>query len=432
MCLKTHFIGIGGIGMSALAHILLERGSAVTGSDLKKCDITGAEIFEGHDPKHLGSATRVIIGSAIQTDNPEYTKALQQKLEILHRSDLLHELMQGYTSLLVTGAHGKTSTSGLLSWVLLKAGLDPSFAIGGYLNEINQNAQDGNGKYFVAEADESDGSFLKTAAFGAILTNYESEHLSYWKSEALLKEAYRTFISQVRNRRIFFWCHEDPFLNALKPGGVSYGFSKGAKLLGTNFQQKEFTLSYDMTFEGQTYTDITLPQIGRHQALNSMAVFGLSLRLGIDAQTIREAFLSYPGIKRRLSLKLEKDNITYLDDYAHHPTEIQATIQALKGAFKQRRLLIVFQPHRYSRLKDYFSGFCTCFDSADEVMITEVFAAGETPLQDISSEQLLKQMTLKNASYLRTSHISSYLKATRKKGDLVVLMGAGDIHELEL
>lgn len=431
-----HFIGIGGIGMSALARILIEKGDKVQGTDLGSTGLTqslkeaGASIFQGHDKNHIKPEMTVVYSSAIQPHHPEFQEAQNLRLQILHRSELLSSLMQDRHGLVVTGTHGKTTTTTLLAYLLTVAGFEPSFALGGVSLNLNTNGSFGKGRYFVAEADESDGSFLKHPCAGAIVTNLENEHLDYWKTEEALKSAFRQFGERVANVHLFFWCADDPNLAQLGYRGWSYGFSENADLRVLHFRQEEWKIVFDITFQGKTYENITAPLVGKHNALNAAAVFGLGLQLGLEESVIRKAFASFKGIKRRLEKKGEVRAVEVYDDYAHHPQEIRCTLEALKTVIGERRLVVAFQPHRYTRTQNCYQEFITAFDAADVVLMTEIYPAGESPIPGICSEALVKEIQQKGHPeiyLIERQQMASYLTGFLKPHDVLVSMGAGDI-----
>ncbi len=429
-----HFIGLGGIGMSALARVLLQRGHKVQGSDirtsalLKALETEGAHVEVGHRVETLEGATTVIYSTDIKEDNVELMRAKEQKLPLLHRSDLLHELMKGKKPLLVTGTHGKTTTTALLASVLMEADLDPSFVVGGLLRSLRTNGKAGKGDLFVAEADESDGSFLKTPAFAAIITNLDNDHLDYWGSERVLDLAFRQFIAQTTH---LFWCFDDPRLAALKPKGISYGFSEGANWRLSHFRQTEKGILFDVG----KHTDIELSLFGRHNALNGAAVFCLALSMNIPEEIIRRAFCSFSGTARRLEKKGEKHKVTLYDDYGHHPKEITVTIEALRDHVRERRLIVVFQPHRYTRVRDHFESFANCFNEADVVFMTDIYSAGEPPIEGITSAALYTLMREKlgpKLHFLPRTHLEAGVAAALKPLDVVLTIGAGDVTQAGL
>jgi UDP-N-acetylmuramate--alanine ligase len=343
-----HFIGVGGIGMSALARILLQRGCQVSGSDLKKSRLLeqlareGAVIQIGHNESAIRPGDTVVFNSDIPPDNAEMKRARELNLVIMHRSDLLHDLMKEQKSLLVTGTHGKTTTTALLTAVLIEWESDPSFVIGGILRSLNTNARSGMGRYFVAEADESDGSFLKTPAYGAIVTNLEKEHLSYWKTEKNLAYGFSCFLSQVQNQSHLVWCGDDPSLQSLRPAGISYGFSKSVQCQILKYTPVRNGIRFDLCWQGITYRDIELALYGQHNALNGTAVFALAHSLGVPEEIIRRAFHRFAGTARRLEWIGSVQHIDVFDDYGHHPTEIARTIKALRDRVRERRIIVVF------------------------------------------------------------------------------------------
>ncbi len=430
---RYYFIGIGGIGMSALAKILLERGCQVFGSDIhenksvKDLRALGAVIYLFHDALHIQSGMQVVYSSAIKQDNPEWIQAKRLALPLLHRSDLLDQLMQGQKSILITGAHGKTSTTGMVATLLKSAGLQPSFVVGGYLKQLGTNALQGSGDYFIAEADESDGSFLRTPAFGAIITNTDEDHLDYWKTQAKLQEGYLTFIKNVRHFDLLFLCEEDPFLASLQVKAQYYGFSDKAALRVINIRKQGLKTRFDLEFEGDYLCDFEMLIQGRHQVLNVTAAIGMAIKLGASIEAIKKGLSSYMGVKRRLEFLGEEKEVQVFDDYAHHPAEVMATLTTLKQSIGHRRLVVVFQPHRYTRLAHHMQDFAKSLNLADVCIITEVYSAGEKPLEHVSSAHLLALMRHVNAFKTSTESLIELLMTVARSGDVVITLGAGDI-----
>ena len=431
---KTHFIGIGGIGMSALARILLQKGAKVSGSDVSASPITerlakeGAEIFIGQDAKNIAGATSVVYSTDIRENNPEYQEVLQRKIPLLHRSEFLAQLMKGSVPLLVTGTHGKTTTSSLLAHVLIHSGLKPTYAIGGIVRSTGANSGYGKGQYFVAEADESDGSFLRYPSFGAIITNIGNDHLNYWKTEEALLDGFTQFAKQVSSREHLFWCADDEALASLGIEGISYGFDEKADLRVHNYLQREWKNSFDLTFEDVHYPEIEIPLIGGHNVLNASAVFGMGLKLEIPEETLRQAFLSFQGVGRRVEKKGEYNSISIYDDYGHHPTEIFATIRAVKAAIHSRRLVVAFQPHRYTRTRDCMNQFPEAFDYADEIILTDIYPASESPIPGITGEALFAKFHQHaGIHFVKRAELSSFLSHLLKPQDVLLTLGAGDI-----
>ena len=436
---KFHFIGIGGIGMSGLARILLKKKISVTGSDMATSYVTdglsraGAEVFIGHASHQIPPQATVVYSSDIKKDNPEYQAACEQKYTMMHRSDLLLHLMKDYKTLAVAGTHGKTTTSALLAWVMKQGGKDPSFAVGGMIPQFESNAGYGEGDYFVAEADESDGTFLKYHPFGAIVTNIDADHMNHYGSMDSLVGAFNQFIHEVEEPDHLFWCGDDAYLQKLSPPGISYGYNKDCQLRLSQFVQKGWGISYHIDFKGTHYADVELPLVGRHQALNSAAVFGLALSLGIHENEIRQAFRSFGGVMRRCEKKGEIQNVLLLDDYAHHPTEIKTTLQGIRQAIEGRRLIAVFQPHRYSRTQDCLGLYKGIFDDADEIFITEIYAAGEAAIEGLTSANVIQEIEsdgIKKCRYVARKDIPGVLANFSNTHDVIVTLGAGDITRL--
>ncbi len=432
---KYHFIGIGGIGMSGLARLLLAQGLQVSGSDQNTSYVTqgleasGACVQYGHSEDHVPQGATVIYSSAIQDDNPEYQIAKTQNLKLMHRSDLLAKLSDPYERLSIAGTHGKTSTSSLLAWVLQEGGYASSFCVGGIPLNFGVNAQLGLGKYFVVEADESDGSFLKTPSLGAIVTNLAYDHIDYYGDESTQAKAFAKFLSQVKCKELLFWCGDDEALCRLAPQGVSYGYSSHCDAKVTFLRQEGWHVFFEIQWQGKCYSQIALAQVGRHQALNGAAVFILALSLGVPEAAIRRALMNFQGVKRRCERKGHRQNIEVIDDYAHHANEVQATLEGLKQAVGDRRLVVLFQPHRYSRLKACFSKYLLAFDKADKVIITDVYAAGEIPLEGLSGQHLAQELLKRgvDACYAPWETLVEQATATIMPHDIVVTMGAGSI-----
>lgn len=433
---KYHFIGIGGIGMSGLARIILKQNTIVSGSDvstnpqIENLIQKNAQVYIGHDAKYVAPDATVVYSSGIRKENPEYQAALEMKCEILHRSDLLALLIQGQKLLGVSGTHGKTTTSSLLTHVLMSAGLAPSFSLGGVVPNYQTNADHGEGPYFVAELDESDGSFQKFTPFGAIVTNIGSDHMDHYGTKENLVEAFKNFISHVESSEHLFWCGDNMYLKEIAKSGVSFGFGDQCELRVHNFSQEGWNICFDILYRGRSYSNIKVPLVGEHNALNASAVFGLALSLGVDEKAIREAFASFQGVQRRCEKKGEESGVLVLDDYAHHPTEISATLHGIRQVAEERRVVVIYQPHRYTRTRDCLGLFAGIFDEADMVFITEIYGAGETPIPGISHQDIIdenEQNALTPMKYTpRASVVMNVLNELRPH-DIVVTIGAGDI-----
>jgi UDP-N-acetylmuramate--alanine ligase len=432
-----HFIGIGGIGMSGLARVLLSQHFTVTGSDsvynatIEGLIQAGATVHRGQSAENVPDGSKVIYSTDIKADNPEYCAALNKGCSLLHRSDLLAELLQGKRALAVAGSHGKTTTSALLATVLVEAGVDPSFVVGGILPAFQSNARPGKGDLFAFEADESDRTFLKYNPFGAIVTNIDNDHLNnYEGNEEKLVEAFKMFMTQVHSTEHLFWCGDDTHLARLNFPGQRYGFHSHNQWKIGSVQQAGFNMFFDLTYEGRVYHQIELALVGHHNILNAAAVFGLALALGIAEESIRRTFKHFKGVLRRCERKGAFNEILFLDDYAHHPTEIQTTLQGIRQAIGSRRLIAVFQPHRYSRTQDCLGQYGTIFDHADELLITDIYGAGETPIPHLSHtliQQEIEQQGKVLCRYVPRSALNHYLSQLVQPGDVVVTLGAGDV-----
>ena len=433
---KCHFIGIGGIGMSGLARILLKKNVIVSGSDLASSYVTeglikeGAQVFIGHSASHISPDTTVIYNTDIKKDNSEYQTAKHLQCPLLHRSDLLQQLMQGYKTLAVTGTHGKTTTTSLLTVVLIMAGWDPSYAVGGIVTQLHSNAAHGKGGFFVAEADESDGTFLKYNPFGAIITNVDSDHMNYFGTESNQIQAFKEFAAKVESSRHLFWCGDDVRLRNLSLSGTSYGLSTDCVLRAEKIDQEGWGLVFDIVDQGKRFSDVHLNLIGKHNVLNALAVFGLALSLGIKEEVVRKAFSTFEGVNRRCSKKAD-GKVLVLDDYAHHPSEIRTTIMGIRNAIGKRRLVVAHQCHRYTRTRDCLNEYGGIFDEADELFMTDLYAAEEVPIAGISHESVIAELR-KHSPHLpihyvpRKELVSSIVEFLRPS-DVLVTMGAGDI-----
>lgn len=417
-----HFIGIGGIGMSALARILLEKKISVSGSDqarsatVEQLVSSGAHVAHGHAPGNVDAKQTIVYSSGIKENNPEWKAAKELGCSMLHRSELLARLMEGHRTFATAGTHGKTTTSALLSAVLLGGGYDPTFAVGGMVE--GRNGRVGSSPFFVAEADESDGTFLNYHPEGAIITNVEPEHMEHYKTEENLKKTFQQFITQVGDHSLLFMCGDDPFL-AAQGKGVTYGFGERCALRLMSYRQVGWEGTFDFTFEGKRYSDVAVALTGRHNALNAAAVFGLALKLGVDEAAIRHALKTFAGIGRRCQKRGEKDGVLLLDDYAHHPTEIEKTLAGVKEAIGERRLLVLFQPHRYTRTRDTLEGYNSAFQAADQVYITDIYAAGEEAIDGITAESVIDRVKSVPCAHADTLVLRPH--------DVLITVGAGDI-----
>ncbi len=430
---KYHLIGIGGIGMSALANILLEKKQDVSGSDLAATYVTrqlfdkGASVHMGHAAAHIQPGMTVIFSTDVLCDNPEVNEAKRLGCTILHRSELLKQLSIGLKMLAVTGTHGKTTTTALLATVLRAAKLDPSFAVGGILAGLETNGKYGLGEFFVSEADESDGTFLRYSPFGAIITNIDIDHMKYFQTEERLEREFLQFAEQVVEKKHLFYCGEDKRLKKLAVQGKSYGFNGTFDVQGKNFAQKGWQISFDVCFSGRSMKNVCVSALGRHNALNALAVIGLSLSLGIPEEAIREGLLHFSGVKRRMEKKGEVQGVLVFDDYAHHPREIEATLLGLREAALDRRLIAVYQPHRYSRMLETKGQYGKVFAAADAVFITDIYSAGEKKITGVTGKSIALEA---NAVFHPKEKLLEALQKFARPHDVFLFMGAGDITAL--
>lgn len=437
-----HFIGIGGIGMGALATLLLEKGHKVSGSDVKENSMTknlkglGAQIYIGHDAANMNGAQYVIYSSAIQTDNAEIAEARRKGVPILQRAKLLANLMREHEGVTIAGAHGKTTTTSMVANLLIQAGLNPTTAVGGIVGGTKSNARLGNGKYFVSEVDESDGSFLNFTPKYSIITNIDREHLDYYKNWNSLCNAYEEFIGRTQKDGRLIVCADDENLFRMAQASrlhyQTYGLSPRNNIYAVDIQCADFSTSYECWADGKEIGKITLNVPGKHNVLNSLACIGLGLSLGISFDVIQKSLKEFREVKRRFQLLTDARGIRVVDDYAHHPTEITATLNAASHIHK-KRLVVVFQPHRYSRFQMLFKEFAQSLKNADYLIVTDVYAAGEEPLAGINAENfvmLMKEMSKNDVVYCKKESIISHLNTTGKTGDLILMLGAGDITKI--
>ena len=435
-----HFIGIGGIGMSGIAHLLLKSGFSVSGSDLKSNRATeelkrsGARIFIGHNRQNIDAQDVVVYSSAIREDNPEIGQAKILGITLIKRAEALALLMQKKQAITIAGSHGKTTTTSLISYMLLEAGLSPTVAIGGILNNINTNACLGTGEFFVAEADESDGSFLNYTPKYSIITNIDHEHLDYYHNFDNELKAFKIFIERTQNDGCVFACLDDPaLLNLVKSYNgryLTFGLNALADIYAKNILFTELSSDFDCYFKNKLICRFHLALGGKHNISNSLAVIGLGLELGIDLKYISKSLKEYKGAGRRLETKFKNDKYMVIDDYGHHPSEIRATLSAIAN-LKAKRRIVIFQPHRYSRTQLLLDEFAKSFDLADYLIITDIYAASESPIEGVNTQGLLNKIKEyaphKKVVYLAKENILKHILSLLTEGDLIITLGAGDI-----
>ncbi|MFH1655108.1 MAG: UDP-N-acetylmuramate--L-alanine ligase [Candidatus Omnitrophota bacterium] len=439
---SIHFIGIGGIGMSGIAKILLKQGNRVSGSDIKKSEITrelsslGANIFIGHNVANIFDSDLVTYSSAIDSKNPELTQAIKRNIPVVKRAQLLAELMKDKKGITVAGAHGKTTTTSLISFLLDKSDFNPTVVTGGNVFDFDSNALLGEGAYFVAELDESDESFLYFEPFYSVVTNIDFEHVDHYKNWDNILNAFRKFFEQTKKDGMIFACGDDENIKNILRGKerkyISFGLSKDCDIYADEILLEDFSSKFKCVYKDNLMGEITLNIPGRHNISNCLAAIALGLKLGIDFKKIKDCLALYKGVERRFQFKGEISNIKIVDDYGHHPTEIKATLEAAR-ALKPKRLVVAFQPHRYSRTKFLFEEFLKSFDYADSLIITDIYSANEKPIPGVSAKNMydsLSQQNKKDVNFLSKEKIVQHLVKTSRPGDLIITLGAGDIGDL--
>jgi len=436
---RIHFVGIGGVGMSALARILLSRGFRVSGSDLKENQFTrelvslGVPVYYGHRPENIPQDTvQLVVSSAISPDNPEVQEAHGRGIPVVRRGELLARLFNSRQGVAVAGAHGKTTTTALIAWILKEAGWNPEAAVGGHVPQFGGNVLTGSGPHFVAEADESDGSFLWLKPSIAVITNVEGDHLEYYKNQEGLQAAFQRFLEGLPSRAKAVLCHEDPWLREMaerhRDRAITYGWDS-ALYRAREVELRGFTSRAKVYFKTTPLGEINLKIPGYHNVLNALGALAAAQELGVPFPVAAEAIASFTGVGRRFQVLWNKGPVV-VDDYAHHPTEITATLKAasLMGA---NRIIAVFQPHRYTRTKHFYREFASSLMAAPVVVITDIYPAGEPPLDGVGAQLIVQEMKRLNHPCVHHIHcledIVEFLKGSWQKGDLILTLGAGDV-----
>jgi UDP-N-acetylmuramate--alanine ligase len=434
---KIHFVGIGGAGMSAIAEILINLGSIVSGSDLKRTDITkyleklGAKIYIGHDKKNIEHVNVIVISSAINNKNIEVLNGIKNKIPVVSRAEMLSEISKFKYLISITGTHGKTTTTSFSSFILDYCGFNPTIVIGGKLKKCESNAKLGKGNYIVAEADESDGSFLKLSPFISVVTNIDTDHLDYYINMKKLKDAFIKHINSVSFYGIAILCSDNKtvreILPKIKKKYLTYGILGNPNIKAFNIKTYEnCTSSFDISYMKKTIGNVSIKIPGKHNILNALASIGVGLKLKIPFDLISKAVSNFYGVKRRFEIKGEKNGIMIIDDYAHHPTEIIETLKTIKSFWPNRRLVVLFQPHRYSRTMNLFKEFGESFKYANFVNILNIYSAGERKIKGISSNLILKNLSNTNCIVKKFSNLKNFSKMLLI-GDIVLTLGAGDV-----
>lgn len=444
---RLHFVGIGGSGMSGIAELCLKLGMRVSGCDVKPSATTirlaslGAEISQGHHPAHLKEETgidAVVISSAIKFSNPEVARAREMKIPVIARAEMLGELLRmAKLGVAVAGTHGKTTTTGLIALIMEEAGLDPTVAVGGNIRNTGTNVRLGRGDFMVAEADESDASFLLLIPTIAVVTNIDPEHLDHYGTMDRVREAFLDFINRVPFYGVAVLGIDSVNVRGLvasirKPM-VTYGIAQDADLRAEKIVIDGLSTSFDVIAKGEHLGTVTIPTPGIHVAMNSLAAIAVAMEVGISFERAAAALAKFGGISRRFEIKGEAAGRIVLDDYAHHPAEVRATLAAVRASFK-RRVVAVFQPHRYTRLRDLFDDFLSAFDDADVLYLFEVYPAGEEPIADVSARRLYEALHARGhleVHYLGADEDpAARIALGSRQGDVIATLGAGDIYRI--
>jgi UDP-N-acetylmuramate--alanine ligase len=442
---KIHFIGIGGIGMSGIAEILLDQGFSVTGSDKQLSEITerleklGAKIYEGHSPEHIEPDVDVVVySSAVKMDNPEVQEAIRRKIPLIRRAEMLAELMRLKYGIGIAGTHGKTTTTSMVGLILIEGGFDPTVIVGGVLRDLGgTNARLGHGNFIVVEADEFDRSFLQLTPTIAVITTLEPEHLDCYGSVEELKNAFIDFANKVPFYGFVVLCLDEPMIQDIMPKIkkkiVTYGLNAQADVQAIDPEFSGRKASYTLIYKGKDYGRINLQVPGIHNIKNSLAGIAVGMELGIEFEKIKKAVERFRGVYRRFEIRAEVNGIIVVDDYAHHPTEIRVVLQAAKDGWK-RRVVAVFQPHLYSRTRDFYLDFGRSFFNADVCVLTDVYPAREEPIEGVSGKLIAdaaRDFGHKDVHYVPNKmELADYVLGLVKSGDMVIFMGAGDITKI--
>lgn len=438
-----HLVGIGGIGMSGIAELLLNLDYFISGSDLRKTEVTehlsdlGGKIFLGHRPQNIDGADVVVFSSAVKGDNQEIVEARERSIPVIPRAEMLAELMRLKYGIAVAGSHGKTTTTSMIASILTKGGFDPTVVIGGRLNIWGgSNARLGRSDFLVAEADESDGSFLALSPSMAVVSNIDHEHIDFYRSMNNLRKTFIDFINKIPFYGRAILCVDDEEVQGLIPkltkSYLTYGLNPQSDIRASGISKEGLNTTFDVIFKSRLAGNVTISIPGEHNILNALAAVGVGLELDIDFKYIREGLKNPGGLKRRFEIKDERGGILFLDDYGHHPTEILATLSAAKECWPDRRLVVVFQPHRFTRTRDLYDKFVISFNQADFLIITPLYGAGEEPIPGVDSRILYQG--IRNHGHRAvvycdsTEDTISELLDQIRPGDIVLTLGAGDIH----
>jgi UDP-N-acetylmuramate--alanine ligase len=437
----VHFVGIGGIGMSGLAEILRSLGFDVSGSDLKpnavthRLELLGVRVDIGHQGHNVVGSDVVVVSSAIKPDNPELVEARGRGIPVIARAEMLAELMRVKYGVAIAGSHGKTTTTSLIATVLRSAGFDPTVVVGGKMEALGSNARLGEGDLLVAEADESDGSFLLLNPTIAVVTNIDPEHLDYWGTHEKVKEAFVHFLSRVPFYGLAVMCLDHPHVQSILPHvrrrHVTYGMSPQADYAAREVESQGLMMRFKAHRHGEYFGDFEVRMPGNHNVLNCLATIAVADELEVPLDVMQHSLATFSGVQRRFTIVGEAGGVTLVDDYGHHPAEIAATLAAARNAYRGR-IVVVFQPHRYTRTRDLFHEFTAAFNLADVVIVTDIYAAGEAPIEGISAgalAQALREHGHQHVHYVpNKATLPDFIEQLAKPGDVVIAQGAGDIN----
>jgi UDP-N-acetylmuramate--alanine ligase len=439
---RIHFVGIGGSGMSGIAEVLINLGYQVTGSDLEEGAVVqrlrqlGGTVRKGHRAEHVGDADVVVLSSAVKPDNPEAVEARRRQIPVIPRAEMLAELMRLKYAIAVAGSHGKTTTTSMVATILSGAGLDPTIVIGGRLGILGSNAKLGRGDLLVAEADESDGSFLRLTPTIAVVTNIDAEHLDHYGTLGRLQQAFADFLNKVPFYGCGIVCVDEPRIREILPSlsrrVVTYGFSENADLSAGAVELKGFQSSFELRLQGKTLGRVRIQIPGRHSVSNALAAIAVGLDLEVPFGAIEEHLGGFRGADRRFQLKGEAGGIMVIDDYGHHPVEIKATLLAAKSGWG-RRTVVVFQPHRYTRVSALLPEFASAFEGADVLAVTDIYPAGEAPIPGVTAESVAAAIRERGHGDVTLrkdlQEVPAWLMERAREGDMVITLGAGNVYK---
>lgn len=441
-----HFVGIGGSGMSGIAEVLLNQGFIITGSDMKTSSVVnrlrelGAQIALGHTPSNIDGAHVLVTSTAIPKTNVEVVEAHKRHIPVIPRAEMLAELMRMKYGLAIAGSHGKTTTTSMVAMCLVAGGMDPTTVIGGKLDAFGSSAKLGNGDYLIAEADESDGSFLLLSPTIAVITNIDPEHLDYWKTEENLINGFHRFVSKVPFFGCAVLCYDDrrvrSLIPTLKRRIITYGLSEKSDVRAIHIRQEGLETSFIVVHKQESLGRISISMPGKHNILNALAAICISLELNIPFTTIQQGLHQFSGVNRRFtirhhrSIQVGEAPITIVDDYAHHPTEIVATLSAARQAWPHRKIFAIFQPHRFTRLRDHWAEFASCFENVDQVIVCPVYAAGEKSIDGIDAANIATDIGSNAYNVQSLDEAKQRVQSEWSAGDVIITLGAGNVNTL--